>query len=134
MPERYAFYNGPDLIGISALEHGDPSMGIRMGHFSPKKGYASIEPLYRELSLVSFEESQAVSEPDRHLALKARREQLQQQTAALALTVQTSEGKSVPTAWVDIVDFSAEIGDHERQVTICVDDHLTYTAFFPEPL
>jgi hypothetical protein len=130
MSERFIVFNGTDEIGRSDLEHGDPYQGIRTGRFAPEPGYTALEPLYQELTLVSFEETQAANKPEKQRALQARHEQLRDEAAAVALRVQTSSGQTVPTRWVHIEDFSTELGDSERYVTLCVDDYSTYELFF----
>jgi hypothetical protein len=130
---KFRFYNGDVLIGYSELEHDDRSMGIRIGRFYPDNGYDPIEPIYQEFTMVRSKESlgsPGSGNPDQAQSLKVRVKQLRAQIDRFDLRLETAEGRPVGTSWIHIEDASAELGDHEREVTICVDDHRTYDEFF----
>lgn len=127
MPEvsaGFIIFNGTQEIGRSELEIGDPYQGIRAGHFAPKPGYAALQALYQALTLMQREEGETAEE------FATRREKLQNEAAALPLRVQTSDGRVVPTSWVHIEDYAEELGQAEREVTLCVDEYSTYEQFF----
>jgi hypothetical protein len=130
---RFRLYNGDELIGYSELEHADDSMGIRMGKFYPAEGYAALEPIYREFSMVRFDEHLSeyqANNPDQLEQLRARRKQLQYIVAGSPLRLETEDGRLIGTAYICIEDSSEELGEQEREITIQVDDHATYEQYF----
>ena len=125
MAQQFRIVCGSEAIGSSALEMCDPYQGIRAGRFTPTPQYDALEPLFQELSMVTYE-----ARTDSGESLRTRRELLEQQVAALGLSVTTSTGERVPTAWVWIEDYAAELDDAgAREVTICLTDAETYDRF-----
>lgn len=78
---RFTVYSGSVLVGHSALEFGDPPMGVAFGPFEPAKGYAAIENECRT----------------------NHRDQ-----SGLNLSVQTETGMVIPCEGVGILDYSQE--------------------------
>jgi hypothetical protein len=118
------------LIGYSALEHADPSMGVRSGHFYPEPGYAALEPLFHEFTLAASEAGPGVSESDRRSPGHIRLEEIREQLRALSLRIETSTGEHIPSQWIDIYEYFVELG--EREVILYADDYLVYERFFGE--
>ena len=84
----YQVFSGTTLIGHSALETGDPPMGVASGKFLPLPAYSSFQ-------------SQCI----------ASRELPQ---AHLALSITRPNGEPIPAEnGVAILDYSAELGDME---------------------
>ena len=88
---QYRVYAGETLIGHSALESGDPPMGVASGKFFALPAYAFIQPQFiasRDL-------------PQSHLAL----------------TIVRPNGDLIPSEHgVTILDYSAELGEIEVHV------------------
>ena len=75
-------------------------------------------------------ERQASGDPGKLESLCARIERLQEQVDKLDLHMEAEDGGAIGTSWISIEDFSLELGEHEREVTIQVDSHQTYVQFF----
>ncbi len=133
MAERFSIYSGTELIGYSAFEHDDRSMGVRMGCFYPEPGYSKFQPIYQEMTSAGFEACQ-VRGSDERRTLEERYEQLREQTATFDLHVQTFDGRILPTVFIHIEDASAELNEEECQITLHINDHLIFETFFPEVL
>jgi hypothetical protein len=106
-------YHG-QLIGRSRLEEHDASMGVAFGAFDPLPAYLEVQPIC--LLFAEAEEARMRGEA----ALAA--EQLTtyyQARDALRLTLQTTEGRIIPTSAIHIVDFGEEVG---RQVEVHISD------------
>jgi len=76
---RFTIYSGSVLVGHSALEFGDPPMGVAFGPFEPAVGYAAIQNECRT----------------------NHRDQ-----SGLDLSVQTETGMVIPCEGVGILDYS----------------------------
>jgi len=88
---EYKVFAGKTLIGRSALESGDPPMGVASGRFLPLPAYSSIQ-------------SQCIASRD-----------LPQ--VHLALSIARPNGEPIPSAHgVAILDYSAELGEIEVHV------------------
>ncbi|WP_246474992.1 hypothetical protein [Pseudomonas folii] len=88
---RFSVYSGTTLVGYSALENTDPSMGVAFGQFDPADGYRLIQSECR------------ANHSDQ---------------SALALTVETSDGQVIPCAGVGILDYSVEYQDDYIEVNV----------------
>lgn len=78
---RFTLYSGPVLVGYSALEFADASMGVAFGPFEPADGYAAIQ---NECNTNHRDQS------------------------GLNLSVQTEAGVVISCAGIGILDYSQE--------------------------
>jgi len=93
------------VVGFSDFESADESIGIRFGRFVAASGYAEFQSRFAQ-------------------------EQEMTETLALPLSVFHS-GTRVPTRWVHVVDFSADLGqDTGIEVFAQLPDYETYRALF----
>ncbi|SDB67762.1 hypothetical protein [Pseudomonas sp. NFACC13-1] len=102
---RFSIYSGLVLVGYSALENGDPPMGVAFGQFEPANGYSVIRN-------------------------ECRTNHLDQ--SALALSVQTEAGFAIPCAGISILDYSAELLADCIEIHILGVPHPLYEELFPE--
>ncbi len=103
----FAIYAKGVLVGHSALELGDPPMGVAFGKFIPADSYRDIQ---QECKTNHVDQS------------------------ALALSVKTPAGGSLPCAGVVIQDCSNEIEEGERadvEVTVLGIPYPLYGELFP---
>lgn len=101
----YKVFAGKTLIGHSALETGDPPMGVACGKFLPLPSYSIVQ-------------SQCIASRD-----------LPQ--ADLDLSVVCSSGEALPAEHgVSILDYSAELG--EIEVHVVGIGYPLYEQFFPQ--
>ncbi|MHC8301396.1 hypothetical protein [Pseudomonas sp. ZS1P83] len=100
----FQIYSGLTLVGWSALEDGDPSMGVATGQFKPAEAYDVIKN-------------------------ECRSSRIEQ--SSLGLSVQTASGVTIPCAGVNISDYSQELGDGCIDITILGVPHPLYEELFP---
>ncbi|WAC63710.1 hypothetical protein OVA13_02655 [Pseudoxanthomonas sp. SL93] len=93
------------LIGYSALESGDPPMGVAFGKFVPLPGYEAVQAR----CIASREMSQE------HLPISATQ----------------SDGQLIPALGVSILDFSIELGASEIEVHVIGIGYPLYEELFP---
>lgn len=107
MMHRFEIYSGPTLIGWSELERGDPPMGCADGRFLPSPHYTSIQA-----AVVSSGGSEQ---------------------SALHLSVRLAETGEVLelVGGVSLLDFSAELGADEMEVSALGLAYPRYGELFP---
>jgi hypothetical protein len=116
------------LIGWSSFEDADEAMGIRQGRFHPEEAYPCHAGVFQRIAALRDEARLAAAEErERLLRMEAV---LLRELPASTLRVETDDGRSVPTAWVDIEDWSPELGESGLTVTLCVDTWETYEVVF----
>jgi hypothetical protein len=101
---QFQIYSGFSLVGWSAFENGDPSMGVAFGNFEPAEGYHVIENECRS------------NHSDQ---------------SSLNLSVQTVDGMTIPCAGVSILDYSQPLEDRCIEVSILGMAHSLYQELFP---
>jgi len=101
---RFSIYSGSVLVGYSALESGDPSMGVAFGELEPADGYLGIQSECR------------TNHSDQ---------------SALNLSVQTRTGSVIPCAGVGILDYTEELMSPYIEVNILGVPNATYRELFP---
>ena len=101
---KFLVFHQESLVGHSALEHGDPPMGVAFGEFVPTTGYESI-------------------------AAHCKSNHADQ--SELALSVQTDDGFTIPCIGVAVLDYSEKAGEPYAQLNILGIEHDTYKALFP---
>ena len=102
---RFSIYSGLVLVGYSALDYGDPPMGVASGQFEPADGYAAIQ---NECSTNHHDQT------------------------GLDLSVQTEAGLVIPCAGLGILDYSKELPPPCIEVNIFGIPHLLYGELFPQ--
>jgi hypothetical protein len=106
-------------IGRSRLEWQDATMGVAFGAFDPLPAYQTVQSVF--LLFAEAEESRMRG------ASTLAQEQLTtyyQALDALRLTLQTGEGRIVPSSAIGIVDFG-EVG---REVEVHISDSTFWQA------
>ena len=103
--ELFQIYSGSTLVGWSALENGDPPMGVVSGEFKPADGYAVIQAECR-----SNRDDQT----------------------SLGLSVRTAAGITIPCAGICIADYSLELGNGCIEVGVLGVPHPLYQELFPD--
>jgi len=88
---RFSIYSGLVLVGYSALDYGDPPMGVAFGQFEPADGYAAIQ---NQCSTNHHDQT------------------------VLDLSVQTEAGLVIPCAGLAILDYSEELAPPCIEVNI----------------
>lgn len=99
----YSVYAGMDLIGHTALESGDASMGVAYGLFTPSDRYA----LARNVCQQNRDQSE------------------------LQLSVATEAGDTIPAIGVSVLDYTAMVGEPEIQVNLIGVESALYETLFP---
>jgi hypothetical protein len=94
------------LIGYSALESGDPPMGVAFGKLLPLPEYEAV----RARCIASRDMSQE----------------------HLPLSVTLSDGQLMPAVGISILDFSTELGASEIEVHVIGIEYPLYQELFPE--
>lgn len=100
----FSVYAANTLVGHSALESGDPPMGVAFGSFIPAPGYEAIR---------GFCSSQHDDQAD------------------LQLTVRTPHNDTIACAGVGILDFSAQVGEETIEINVLGIASPPYEALFP---
>jgi hypothetical protein len=104
---RYALYSEGTLIGHSALEGGDPPMGVASGRFFPQPAYEKIQAKV----VAAFTSSQD------HLGL---------------VVIDTQTGSSLPAqGGAQILDASADVGPEGIEVQVLGIPYPLYEQLFP---
>jgi hypothetical protein len=101
----FSICSGNELVGLSALEGGDPPMGVAFGSFKPSVAYEKIR---HECSTNHADQS------------------------ALELTVRTQSGVVISCAGVSILDYSAEADESFIEVNVLGIAYPQYEELFPE--
>ena len=130
---KYNLYSGDELLGYSMLEGDDASMGIRGGIFYPSEHYRRVEPIFRELSKLLFDEWQERRATENFDTLHnptSRAKELWTQVEGLNLHVETEDGQKVGTSKINLEDHSDVLDEEIRELEIVVDNHSTYEKFF----
>ena len=102
--ELFRIYSGSKLVGWSALEDGDPPMGVVSGEFKPADGYPAIQA---ECQSSCGDQS------------------------SLGLSVRTAVGVTIPCAGINISDYSQELADGCMEVSILGIPYPLYETLFP---
>ncbi|PWK41482.1 hypothetical protein LOY55_18290 [Pseudomonas sp. B21-040] len=102
---RFSIYSGLVLVGYSALDYGDPPMGVAFGQFEPADEYAAIQ---NQCSTNHHDQT------------------------VLDLSVQTEAGLVIPCAGLAILDYSEELPPPCIEVNIFGIPHPLYGELFPK--
>ncbi|WDG78659.1 hypothetical protein PUP68_14595 [Pseudomonas chlororaphis] len=102
---QFSIFSGLVLVGYSALEYGDPPMGVAFGQFEPADGYAVIK----------------------NECCTNHRDQ-----SPLDLSVQTEAGVVIPCVGVGILDYSKELVPPCIEINILGIQHPLYGELFPQ--
>lgn len=105
MTGEFYIYSGKTLVGYSALEHRDPSMGVAFGDFYPTNDYTSIQ----------------------RVCSSNHRDQ-----SDLNLKAQTETGIAIPCAGVAILDYSQEVSAECIEVHVLGIPHPIYDELFAD--
>ena len=103
--QRFSIYSGSVLVGYSALEHGDPPMGVAFGEFEPADGYRLIQ---RECRTNHDDQS------------------------ALLLSAQTEGGVVIDCMGVGILDYSEMTPFDAIEINVLGISYPLYEELFPE--
>ena len=120
---RFKLLANDELIGHSQLEGADPSMGMRSGKFVPNEQYSKYQNIFREHSQIRTGMRIDVEPPDEYKRLRG-------QLDSLNLRIETSDGEEVGANFIDLEDFSEELGEDGYELSMAVDDRGTYEKFF----
>ncbi|WKB56032.1 hypothetical protein [Eleftheria terrae] len=104
-PQRFEILFGSVVVGTSALESGDPSMGVAFGRLVPKADYAKVK----------------------NRVLTAEEGQHQER-----LAVRTQDGMVLKCEGVSIADHSDEVGEDGIEVAVLGISHPSYSTLFPD--
>lgn len=102
---RFSIYSGLVLVGYSALDYGDPPMGVVFGQFEPADGYAAIQ---NQCSTNHHDQT------------------------VLDLSVQNEAGLVIPCAGLSILNYSEELAPPCIEVNIFGIPHPLYGELFPQ--
>ena len=100
----YEIFSHETLIGHSAFEFGDPTLGVVFGRFIPLPPYAHVQA-----------------------ACIAAREHSQDH---LSLAVRLADGSTLPAQGMGILDASQELGAEEIEVQVVGIPHPLYEQLF----
>jgi hypothetical protein len=104
---RYAVFSAGKLVGHSALEGGDPPMGVAIGRFFPQPEYERVKAAV----VAAFDSSQD------HLHLSI---------------VDTESGSPLPAeGGIQVLDASDDIGPEAMQVHVLGIAYPLYEQLFP---
>lgn len=109
-------------IGTTRLEYADSGMAVAHGQFDPLPAYELVRPV-----LLSISEAQG-GEPGSSVADLTKLAQAFQVRDALNLTLETEEGKVIPTSWIHIYDW----GELELRAPRTIDAQIPDASFFAE--
>jgi len=110
----YRVLTNGQLIGTARLEQADASMGVALGRFDPAPAFELVRPVF----LMQVE---AMSQARESLD-QTQLEEYWQAQDALLLTLQTEEGRIVPTSWINITDWSNLGSDEPCEITAQIPD------------
>lgn len=102
---QFFVYHEKALVGHSALEHGDPPMGVAFGEFVPAPGYEAI----------------AIYCKGKHSG-----------RSELVLSVKTEDGFVIPCVGAGILDYTEKASDAYAELNVLGIDHDVYARLFPE--
>lgn len=102
---RFYVYSKQALIGHTALETGDPPMGVASGHLEPSDEYLNIQAL-----------------------VIAGREATQEQ---FEFSVRQPNGDLLPNIGINIQDYSSELGPEEIEISVVGIPYPLYEELFP---
>lgn len=102
---KFFVFHEKVLVGHSALEHGDPPMGVAFGEFVPAPGYEAIAPYCKGNHSNQSE---------------------------LALSVKTEDGFVIPCGGAGILDYTEKAGAVCPELNVLGIDHDVYARLFPE--
>jgi hypothetical protein len=114
----HVMYRG-QLIGSSHLEGRDAGMAVAFGTFEPLPAYEAVRPIFQ-----LFTEALGAGAQGAHAVDEVKLAKYSQARDALHLTLQTAEGRVVPTSAIHIVDW----GDLGREVEV----HISDATFWQE--
>ena len=100
---RYRVFAGDRLVGMSDLPHVDLSMGGACGPFVPTREYDPIQAVFRM-------KTDATSDIAGGTHDEEMLERYYDALARLDLRLENASGATLPTEWIDIDDFSVELG------------------------
>jgi chaperonin cofactor prefoldin len=129
---KFSLFSGEECLGYSMLEGDDASMGIRSGVFYPTEHYRNVEPIFRELSKLLFDEWQERRRTGNYATLENpsnRTKELWAQIEDLNLRIETAQRQTVKTSRITLEDHSDVLDGKMRQLDIVVDNE-TYQQFF----
>ncbi len=102
---RFSIYSGLVLVGYSALDYGDPPIGIASGQFKLADGYAAIQ---NECSTNHHDQT------------------------VLGLSIQTEAGLVIPCEGLAILDYSKVLPSPCIEVNIFGIPYPLYGELFPQ--
>jgi hypothetical protein len=120
MADMYYVKCGDQPVGTSRLEHADPSMGIAFGRFYPLPAYESVRPVF-----LLFTQALGVT---RAQTDRMRLDQYYQARDALHLTIETADGRVVPTTAIHVVDWGPSENDEPLELEIQTSDAAIWRA------
>lgn len=120
---EFIIYCNGEPVGYSDLAFSDEGMGVRNGLFHPLPAYHRVAPLFRDFSRLRQEHIIGSEESGPLQNIRAMIENLQ-------LEVRTASGEPIGTLWVGLEDFSDEVGESGREVTLVTAESGTYERFF----
>ena len=106
-------------IGSSRLEGSDRSMAMAFGAFEPLPAYEAVRAIFRLFTEALPDGRRGANGADEEKLATYERAR-----DALHLTLQTADGRLIPTTWIHIVDWD----DLGREV----EAHIPDTAFWQE--
>ncbi|WP_396268131.1 hypothetical protein [Ideonella sp.] len=101
---KFLVFHQKALVGHSALEHGDPPMGVAFGQFVPAPDYEAIAAYCKGNHADQTE---------------------------LALSVQTEDGFIIPCVGVGVLDYTEDAGDFYAELNVLGIAHDVYARLFP---
>ncbi|MBI4749259.1 MAG: hypothetical protein HY774_12270 [Acidobacteria bacterium] len=120
---NFIIYCNGEPVGHSDLAFSDEGMGVRTGLLLPLPAYQRYAALFQDFSRLRQEHIVGSEESGPLQNIRAMVENLQ-------LEVRTASGESIGTLWIGIEDFSDEVGDEGRLVTLVTAERGTYERFF----
>ena len=120
-------------LGYSLLESADSTMGTRGGKFYPNENYRKVGHIFRALSKSVFDEWEERRSNSNSEILEnpsSRMKELLAQVDTLQLHVDFEDGRRVGTSRISLEDYSDSLGEDNCELSIVVDKHETYEAFF----
>jgi hypothetical protein len=97
------------VIGTSALEQRDASMGVAWGQFLPTAAFAGVQDVFRQFAAAHDQAGKA--DPAIVQAYYDARDRL-------GLTVESESGQVIPTEAIHIADFRAELGQEACELEV----------------
>jgi len=113
---RYRICSGENVIETTDLSGVDFGMAVVSDQFLPAGGYADVQPVFR----MKTDATDVAGGGNDEAMLSEYRHRLDQ----LDLRVETATGGPIPTGWIEISDFSVELGDDHPEA-FQVSAHVT---------